>query len=414
MRLVGNNASNAATRTHHAILPLSKHLHPRHSFPSAHKRTILTLFGTRPEVIKLAPVIHQLEQKHGSFRTVNVASGQHNELLYPLIDRFGLRLDYDLRLMTARQDPELLLRRISEEFSKLVDVIRPDLILIQGDTTTALAGAMVARLRDIPAAHIEAGLRSGNLRSPYPEEMIRTKITRLATYHFAPTRRNRDVLLKEGVAEDRVFVTGNPIVDAVQMMLKLTEPHAAPPYLKELDLGNHKCLVLTTHRRESFGETLAANLQVLRRFVHEHEDVVLVFPVHPNPNVDRPARAILRNHPRIKMIPPLQYGDFIQLLAHSWLIVSDSGGIQEEVPSLGKPLLILRENTERPECVEAGIARLVGGSPSALSRMLEEAYLEGSWIHSVHKIQNPFGNGDSAERIAKLLSQLLADTFAHD
>lgn len=387
----------------------TRELAPRRPSP-VHRKSILTLFGTRPEVIKLAPVMHELEQKWDSFRTINVASGQHSDLLYPLIEMFGVRVDYDLHVMTVDQNPTTLFRRVADEVRKIVRVDTPDLILIQGDTTTALAGAVVGCLQGIPVAHIEAGLRSGNILSPYPEEMIRRLVTSLATYHFTATTRNRDALIEEGISENRIFITGNPVVDAVQMALKITEPSLAPSFLAEIEaeIENRKCIVLTTHRRESFGGILAENLKVLREFVREHRDVLLIFPVHPNPNVHRPAQEILAGNPRVRIIPPLKYGDFLRLLSKSWLIVSDSGGIQEEVPSLGKPLLILRANTERPECIEAGLARLVGGCPSTLASMLEEAYRENSWIHSVHEMPNPFGSGDSAHRIVGLLAGLLA------
>jgi UDP-N-acetylglucosamine 2-epimerase (non-hydrolysing) len=369
------------------------------------RKTVLTLFGTRPEVIKLAPVIAQLEQRSCSMRTINVASGQHPDLLTPLIETFAIRVDFDLRLMTVNQDPFTLCGRISEELHKIVDRDTPDLILVQGDTATTLAGALVGHERNIPVAHVEAGLRSGNIDSPWPEEMNRRCISHLATYHFASTIGNRDALLREGIRDEFVFVTGNPVVDAFQAVVKAKKPSCTPDLLARME--THKCIVLTTHRRESFGRTLRENLQVLSQFVEEHEDVVLVFPIHPNPNVNLPARAIFSDHPRIVITPPLRYEDFLEVLSKSWLIVSDSGGIQEEAPSLGKPLLILRENTERPECIEAGMARLVGGCPKMLMAMLQEAYREDSWVNSINQVSNPFGRGDSAKRIVLHVESLL-------
>jgi UDP-N-acetylglucosamine 2-epimerase (non-hydrolysing) len=368
-------------------------------------RSVLTLFGTRPEVIKLAPVIHQLEQMD-AIRTINVASGQHTDLLYPFIEMFGVRVDEDLRLMTADQDPGALCARIFAEVDRIAERESPDMILVQGDTTTALAGALVGRRRGVPVGHVEAGLRSGNLLSPYPEELNRRFITLLATYHFAATQRNRQTLLSEGIDDKAIFVTGNPVVDALKMVLdrEIGEPESK--LLKKI--GDRKCIVLTTHRRESFGRVLEENLKVLCRFVRDHEDVVLVFPIHPNPNVSGPAKAICGGHPRIFATEPMHYPEFIRVLSRSWLIVSDSGGVQEEVPSLGKPLLILRENTERAECIDAGMARLVGGRPETLRAMLEEAYQDGSWAGTVSTVQNPFGDGDSGERIAQAVDELLA------
>jgi UDP-N-acetylglucosamine 2-epimerase (non-hydrolysing) len=374
------------------------------------RKSVLTVFGTRPEVIKLAPVLRQLEKQSEVLRTINVASGQHADLVYPFVSMFGLRVDFDLCLMTAKQNPQAMLRRIVRGISDIIEREEPDCVLVQGDTTTALAGAIAGRQRGVRVAHVEAGLRSGNILSPYPEEMNRILITRLATLHFAATETNRDALLREGISENAVLVTGNPVVDALQMVLQAEE------HLRDSNLlartAHLKCIVLTTHRRESFGRVLKENLEVLRAFVQSHEDVVLVFPVHPNPNVEVPANEILAGNPRIILTRPLQYTEFIRLLAQSWLIVSDSGGVQEEVPSLGKPLLILRENTERPECVEAGLARLVGGRPETLMAMLEEAYQPNSWVNSVHETVNPFGRGDSAEQIVRCLSSLLQERTA--
>lgn len=366
---------------------------------------MLTVFGTRPEVIKLAPVIHQLERRSDFFRTINVTSGQHSELLHPFVEMFGIRVDKNLRLMKANQTPSELCERMLPRLENIVQNEAPDLILVQGDTTTALAGAMVGRRCGIPVGHVEAGLRSGNLKSPYPEEMNRRFITQLASYHFAATRRNRELLVSEGVPSASIFLTGNPVVDALQMVLRLPGGRRRPTWFSKLD--GRKYIVLTMHRRESFGQTLANNLKVLCDFVQCHSDVSLVFPAHPNPNVSGPAKEICAGQSRVIVTPPLNYRDFIQVLFGSWLVVSDSGGVQEEVPSVGKPLLILRENTERSECIDAGMARLVGQSPETLRVMLEEAYQVGSWVESVGTVPNPFGKGDSGERIAECLTTLL-------
>lgn len=369
-------------------------------------KKVLTVFGTRPEIVKLAPVIQQLEPMHAFIRTINVDSGQHADLLHPFLTMFGVRVDRKLRGMEPDQTTSELCARIFQQLSPVLGQERPDLVLVQGDTTTALAGALASVQQGIPVAHVEAGLRSGNLLSPYPEEMHRSLITRLAAYHFVATPRNRDSLLREGVVPGSIFLTGNPVVDALRGVLRRTrEARGLKSVLPQT--AGRKCIVLTTHRRESFGAALADNLRALCRFVREHDDVVLVFPVHPNPNVAIPAKAICGGHPRVILTEPLDYGDFIDLLSKAWLIVSDSGGIQEEAPSLGKPLLILRENTERPECIEAGIARLVGGRSERLTTMLHEAYRKGSWIDSVGKVQNPFGNGDSGKRIVACVATIL-------
>lgn len=369
-------------------------------------KKVLTIFGTRPEVIKLAPVIAALEARPEVFRTVNVTSAQHTELLYPFVRLFGIRIDHDLQIMEPQQTPNQVCARVLTRLDRLLTEERPDLILVQGDTTTAMAGALAGFHRRIPVGHVEAGLRSGNVYSPYPEEMNRRLITRLATYHFAATDRNRGTLLSEGVPEGSVFVTGNPVVDSLQAILQQTAVSSAVAALLEATRGL-KRIVLTTHRRESFGEVMAENLRVLRSFVTHRGDAALLFPVHPNPDVVGPATAILSGHPRIHLMSPLGYQDFIVLLSHAWLIVSDSGGVQEEAPTLGKPVLILRENTERPEAIEAGVTRLVGGVPARLAAMLDEVYEDGAWIAQVGARPNPFGRGDSGQRIVDVIAQVL-------
>lgn len=377
----------------------------RVEFPKFRKAKVLTVFGTRPEVIKLAPVIHHLESL-GTIQTVNVTSAQHTDILYPFIRLFQMRIDHDLHVMEPGQTLNQVCSRVLAGLDQALAHEQPDLVLVQGDTTTALAGALAGFHRSIPVCHIEAGLRSDNPHNPYPEEMNRRLITRLATYHFAATTHNRDTLLAEGIARQSIFVTGNPIVDSLKAIIKGLQTTPATEKLLKATEGL-KRIVLTTHRRESFGELMAENLRVVRRFIETHEDTALVFPVHPNPAVVSSATGALSGHPRIHLIQPLNYDQFIALLAHAWLIVSDSGGVQEEAPSLGKPLLILRENTERPEAVEAGIARLTSGSAEQLAALLEEAYQRGSWADQVRMIENPFGQGDSGPRIAQIIAEVL-------
>lgn len=370
------------------------------------KRKLLTIFGTRPEVIKLAPVIRELSAFQHGLQIVNITSAQHTDLLYPFVELFGIDIAYDLQTMEPGQTPNQVCARVLSALDPILSFEEPDLIVVQGDTTTALAGALAGFHRRIPIAHVEAGLRSGCAHSPFPEEMNRRLITSLASFHFAATERNRETLLSEGVDPSTVFVTGNPVVDSLKTIL--SEQTAGDSVRQLLQLtGGLKRIILTTHRRESFGEAMEANLRVLRRFVEEHEDTALILPVHPNPVVACSAREILSDHARIHLIEPLGYADFIALLSCAWLIVSDSGGVQEEAPTLGKPLLILRENTERAEAIESGIARLVGESSTRLRLMLDEAYEEGSWADQVKTVRNPFGGGDSGERIAQIIATLL-------
>ena len=369
-------------------------------------KTIITLFGTRPEVIKLAPVIHALEARPDRWHTLNVSSSQHTDLLYPFAERLAVRIDRDLAVMKPGQTPSEVLARVLTGLDPLFDTEPPDLLLIQGDTTTALAGALAAFHRGIPVAHVEAGLRSGDALSPFPEEMNRRLITRMARYHFAATHANVKALRAEGVPEDWIVMTGNPVVDSLNAIRKNHEPSAG--LVEALaPLQDLRLIALTTHRRESFGSVMEGHLRVLRRFVERHEDLALVFPVHPNPAVRAATEAALSGAPRVLRLDPLEYPDFIHLLSRAWLIVSDSGGVQEEAPTLGKPLLVLRENTERPEVLQCGVGRLVGNSPTRLELLLEEALTDTDWFERARTTPNPFGAGDSGARIVSAIAKLL-------
>ncbi|MDQ6787049.1 MAG: UDP-N-acetylglucosamine 2-epimerase (non-hydrolyzing) [Acidobacteriota bacterium] len=360
---------------------------------------ILVLFGTRPEAIKLAPVITELK-KYGRFQTVVVSSSQHTDLLAPFLKIFDIKTDYDLRVMTDNQTPNAVCARVLSSLDAILEREKPDIILVQGDTTTALAGALAAFNRRVKVGHVEAGLRSGNIDSPFPEELNRRLISQVAMFHFCATNENRKNLLTENVADEQIFVTGNTVVDALHFILKNSCPSAPIKDLIEKTDG-YKRILLTTHRRESFGGAMCENLETLRSFVESHTDVCLFFPVHPNPNVRAATDKILADGKRIFLLESLDYSDFITMLKNAWLIVSDSGGVQEEAPSLGKPLLVLRENTERPEAIWAGVAKLVG--ENSLKDLLETNYNNEDWINSVKKIENPFGRGDSAKRIVEIL-----------
>ncbi len=371
-------------------------------------KTILTLFGTRPEVIKLAPVVHALEARPELWRTLNVSSSQHTDLLYPFTKLLKLRIDRDLSVMRPGQLPTAVLARILAGLDPLLEAESPDLLLVQGDTTTALAGAIAAFHRGVPVGHVEAGLRSGDAMSPFPEEMNRRLVTQIARYHFAATADNVKTLRAEGVPEARIVLTGNPVVDSLRAIRSGHTPSAG---LAEAlaPLEKLRLIVLTTHRRESFGGLMEGYLRVLRRFIERHHDLALVFPVHPNPAVRAAAESALAGATRVLRLAPLEYPDFVELLSRAWLIVSDSGGVQEEAPTLGKPLLVLRENTERPEVLRCGIGRLVGNSPLRLEALLEEALTDSGWFESAQATPNPFGAGDSGVRIASAIENLLAD-----
>lgn len=369
-------------------------------------KRVLTLFGTRPEVIKFAPILAELERRRDRFETVNVASSQHVELLHPFARHFGIRIDDDLEVMRAGQSPADVASRVLTALDPILERVRPDLVLVQGDTTTATAGALTAFYRHVPVGHVEAGLRTGDVTSPFPEEMNRRLITRLARFHFAATEHNVETLRAEGVPSESIRLTGNPVVDSLKATLARDEVDT-DFRARIAAIDAQRLLVLTTHRRESFGDVMTENLRVLRDFVKSHSDVALVFPVHPNPNVTGPTREILADAPRVHLLDPLAYGEFVHLLSRAWLIVSDSGGIQEEAPSVGRALLVLRENTERPEAIESGVARLVGGDPKRLAAMLDEIYEDDAWVRRVGEIENPFGRGDSGKRIVDAIESFL-------
>lgn len=361
---------------------------------------VAVLFGTRPELIKLAPVI--AAAKTLGIDAVTISSSQHTDLLKPFISAFSIKIDHDLRIMRAGQSPNDVASRAIARLERVLKEIRPDLLLVQGDTTTALAGAIAAFNLGIRVGHVEAGLRSGDPKNPFPEEMNRRLITRLADLHFAATTHNRETLIAEGVSKSNIAVTGNPVVDSLLRFAETAKPNRQLAKLIESTSGTRRIL-LTTHRRESFGSAMEGNLRVLREFTESRTDLSLLFPVHPNPNVRKVANSILGGIDRVFLLEPLGYSDFIALVRASWLIVSDSGGVQEEAPSFGKPLLVIRANTERPEAVEAGVAKLVGDSSESLKRHLEQAHGDETWINSVKKQKNPFGDGRSAERIVKFI-----------
>jgi UDP-N-acetylglucosamine 2-epimerase (non-hydrolysing) len=367
-------------------------------------KRVICLFGTRPEIIKFSPVLRALEGRGDRFETLRVSSSQHTDLLHPFAKHFGIEIDRDLAVMRENQSPASVAARVLDAFDPVLAEADADLVLVQGDTTTAMAGALAAFFRGVPVGHIEAGLRTGNLASPFPEEMNRRLITRLARFHFAATDHNVATLRREGIAKEAIALTGNPVVDALERTVANSHPSAALPAVREPRL-----LVLTTHRRESFGPRMRRHLEVLRDFVTRHDDVALAFPVHPNPQVREPTEAVLAGTPRIHLLDPLGYPEFVALLGRAWLVVSDSGGIQEEAPTLGKALLVLRENTERPEAVSAGVARLVGDSPDTLATALEALHADDAWIRGVEGIPNPFGQGDAGERIADAIEGFLSD-----
>ncbi len=363
-------------------------------------KRVLFCLGTRPEMIKVAPLVLKLREMGGSAILVN--TGQHADLLTPLFDLFGVKPDYDLAVMTPGQGLNTLVARITERLDPVLEKEQPDYVIVQGDTASALAGALAAFNRKIPVGHVEAGLRSGNSLSPFPEEMNRRLVTQIATLHFAATDYNRQTLLRESVAAESIHVTGNSVVDALHHTLKSTLPGPEIGRLRE-QIGDRKLVLLTTHRRENFGDAMRTHLRSLRQFAEANPHLCIVFPVHPNPNVREAAAQELTGCDQIILTAPMGYSDFVHLLSDAWLIVSDSGGIQEEAASLGKPILVLRENTERPEGVHVGVARLVGESPGDLTRLLAEAVADVGWFETAARAEKVYGDGLTAERISRIL-----------
>ncbi len=362
---------------------------------------ILTVFGTRPEIIKLMPVLRALESDPG-LRVIRLSTGQQADLAPPFLRGFGLDIDESLDLMIANQSLNALLANLISAIDQVIERHRPSAVIVQGDTTSALAGALSARFRAVPVIHIEAGLRTGDIDSPFPEESNRRLISQVSSLHLAATPGNVATLLSEGIAETNIFLTGNPVVDAIQSIATNAVPTAEfRSFLERLD--GKRIVALTAHRRENFGARLDGYLRVIRDFIATHDDTVLVFPVHPNPEVQRSTSKLLGDCERVSLIEPLAYTDFFCLLKAAWLVLSDSGGIQEEVVTLGKPLLVLREQTERPEAIASGTARLAR-TPEELVRELETAAAPDSWCTRVTAAENPFGDGRSGARIARAIS----------
>lgn len=364
---------------------------------------VAIVIGTRPEVIKMAPIVHALRESE-TLAPYVVSTGQHRQMLDQSLEVFGIRPDVDLEVMSPQQDLSELTARTLVRMRVALERVTPSWMVVQGDTTTALAAALAGFYARIPVAHVEAGLRSGQRYSPYPEEINRRIIDQVADVLFAPTSGAAARLFDEGFSPDHVWVTGNTVVDA---LLAIREQlHAHPVTIPGLDttLVDGKRLVLVTaHRRESFGEPLIAVCEALRQLARDHADVVIVYPVHLNPNVSLPVRSILANQDRVVLLPPLDYLQFVSLLERAYLVLTDSGGLQEEAPTFGKPVLVLRRVTERPEGIDAGVARLVGTAPQDIIREATRLLRDPAAYRAMAAAVNPYGDGTAARQIVKHL-----------
>ncbi len=385
------------------------------------KIKVLCAFGTRPEVIKIAPVIYELNKYPERFETKICITAQHREMLDQMLTLFKIHPDIDLNLMKKNQTLSLLTSKIILTMTKVLKRERPEIFLVQGDTTSAMATGLAAFYLGIPIGHIEAGLRTYDIYNPFPEEINRRILAVLSTYHFAPTIRAVKHLIQEGIDSKSVFLTGNTIVDAIYWILKQPISESISNIFSQIGLPEptkceketlpYKLIVVTVHRRESFGYPIEQICKALRIIVERNRDVLLVFPVHLNPNVRNTARRFLSNHPQIKLLEPIQYDAFIHLLNCSYLILTDSGGIQEEASVLCKPVLVLRKVTERPEIVETGLAKLVGTDPEKIVQETENLLYNQELYKSIIKKVEIFGDGKAAKRIVSILMNKLINKY---
>jgi len=361
---------------------------------------VMLIFGTRPEAIKLAPVITALSNDP-NFETIVVVTAQHRDLLDGVLNLFGIKPDIDLNLMRLNQSPTSVAAAILAGLEPILATHKPDWVLVQGDTTTVMAAAIAAHYARIRVGHVEAGLRSYDRANPFPEEMNRVITGHISDLHFAPTAGARDNLLREGIDPNSVIVTGNTVIDALLTASKTPwAPHHGSP-LVALPL-NRRWLLVTAHRRENFGQPIRDICQALIRLA-DRGDTHIIYPVHPNPNIQGPVYELLGSHPAITLTAPLEYHPLIWLMSRCELVLTDSGGIQEEAPSLGKPILVMRKTTERPEAIEAGAAKLVGTEPDGIvteaSRLLDNQQVYEAMAHAI----NPYGDGRAAGRILAAL-----------
>jgi UDP-N-acetylglucosamine 2-epimerase len=370
------------------------------------KIKILATIGTRPEAIKLAPVILELQRWPGHFICEVCTTGQHREILDQTLASFGLKTDYDLNIMIPGQTLSQIAARALEGLDRVFTLERPDFVLVQGDTTSAFCGALAAFYHKVKVGHVEAGLRTWNKCAPFPEEINRRLVAQLTDYHFAPTERAKEALLAEGVDSSRVFVTGNTVIDAlhwVRHRVRKERPKLPDGLLDALD--SRRLVVVTGHRRESFGEGFENICRAIRKVADTFQDVMFVYPVHLNPSVREPVNRILGGHERIRLIEPLPYGSFVWLMDCATLLLTDSGGIQEESPSLGKPVLVMRENTERPEGIDTGNARLVGVRQEQIVKELVQLLRDPGQRAAMGTVINPYGDGKASRRIVQALAR---------
>lgn len=371
-------------------------------------KKISFIFGTRPEAIKLSPLILAF-RKHPDFDTHVCVTGQHREMLQQVLDVFEVIPDVDLALMQPNQTLGMLTSRAIEKIYDYLAENRPDMVIIQGDTTSVFCAALCAFYHRIPVGHVEAGLRTWNKYSPFPEEINRVLATRIADFHFAPTETSRDNLLKEGILPDKIFVTGNTVIDALHFAVRKVQPY--PPVIpgvpSEIMANGQPLVLITGHRRENFGSGFQNICRAVSSLAQQFPLISFVYPVHLNPNVLKPVFSLLGNKQNIHLIEPLSYLPFVALMNRATIILTDSGGVQEEAPSLGKPVLVMRDTTERPEAVEMGTVKLVGADEKAIVSEISTLLTVQDRYNAMANAVNPYGDGRACERIIDIVSEVV-------
>ncbi|PKM82202.1 MAG: UDP-N-acetylglucosamine 2-epimerase (non-hydrolyzing) [Firmicutes bacterium HGW-Firmicutes-14] len=363
------------------------------------KLKVLAVFGTRPEAIKMAPLVKELQNRPGRISCKVAVTAQHREMLDQVLELFDIKPAYDLNIMLPNQTLYEITTRALTGLNEILEQEKPDIVLVHGDTTTTFAASLAAFYRQIKVGHVEAGLRTGNKYSPYPEEMNRKLTGTLADIHFAPTTNARDNLLKEGADPGTILVTGNTVIDA--LMATIRDNYVfGDPVLDGIDFQKKRVLVVTTHRRENLGDPLYSVYCALKSVVERYPDVEVVFPVHKNPKVREMAESVLGGLPGVHLIDPLEYSPFVNLMNKSYMVLTDSGGLQEEAPSLGKPVLVLRDTTERPEAVEAGTVLMAGTDRDVVNRACTELLEDAGKYKMMANAVNPYGDGKASGRIA--------------
>ena len=365
------------------------------------KRKILVVFGTRPEAIKMCPVVKELN-KHACVDAKVCVTGQHREMLDQVLKAFDVKTDYDLEVMSDRQTLFDITTKVMNRIHDVFEAEHPDAILVHGDTTTAFAAALSAFYMQIPVGHVEAGLRTYNLQAPFPEEFNRQAVDIVCKWYFAPTNQAKKNLVKEGKKQDQIFVTGNTVIDALKTTVKSGYSHP------ELEwVGDSRLILVTAHRRENLGDSMRHMFRAIRHTLDEFPDTKAIYPVHLNPAVRSVADEVLAGHPRIHLIEPLEVLDFHNFMNKSYLVLTDSGGIQEEAPSLGKPVLVMRDTTERPEGVEAGTLKLVGTDEQCIYENCKVLLEDEEAYNRMACASNPYGDGHASERIVEILREAL-------